>query len=381
MNRINKKWDNQALGLLPLCLFMFLENFISYFQSYIISVLFCVVSIIIFYQLRKDKIYLFMLLPASATFILYSILMFFFPVKELLITYTPLVTEIFFVIVLLLVNFSKRPVIYRIHKNKDLSYERNQYIAMLEEFYFIANIVLYSFAIHLLFAGIYYLFVPDGVKDVLVSHFIYRDLTLIIAALIIGYEFIRLKWLKEALKKEKWLPVLGENGKVIGCVAYSVSKLLHKKYFHPIVRVVLIHKGKLFLTNRVRSSFVSAMKLDYPFYRYVLFRETIDIAVHNTISKQKYSWNDIKPRLLIRYVYEDTRVKHQVSLYVLKVEDEKLLNQLSKHGGKLWSTAQIEENLDKGIFSVYFEREYPYLKNTILLAENFDSLEYCTKRI
>ncbi len=381
MDRINKKWDNQALGLFPLCLFMFLENFISYFQSYIISVLFCILSIVIFYLLRKDKIYLFMLLPASATFILYSIFMYFIPKKDILVTHTPLVTEIIFVIVLLFVNISKRPIIYKIHKKKELSFEKSVYVAMLDEFYLISKIVFLAFIAHLVLASVYYLLFPDNTIDVLVSHFVYRDSTLLIAALIIGYEFIRLKLLRKELKKEKWLPILGDNGKVIGCVAYSMSKLLHKKYFHPIVRIVLIYKGKLFLTSRLRNSIVSAAKLDHPFYRYVLFRETIDIAVRKTFSEHKCSWKDIQPHLLIRYVYEDAKVKHQVSLYVLKIEDEKLLDQLSEQGGKLWSTTQIDENINKGIFSVYFEKEYPYLKNTILLAENYNSLEICAKEI
>ena len=135
-----------------------------------------------------------------------------------------------------------------------------------------------------------------------------------------------------------------------------------------------MYEGKLFLINRVHSSYVSAAKLDYPFYRYVLFRETIDIAIHNTICRHRYSWNDIKPRFLIRYIYEDEKVKHQVSLFVLKVEEKKLLDQLAEHGGKLWSATQIEENIGKGIFSVYLEKEYPYLKNTILLAENFKTV-------
>jgi hypothetical protein len=32
---------------------------------------------------------------------------------------------------------------------------------------------------------------------------------------------------------------------------------------------------------------------------------------------------------------------------------------------------QIEENLKKGVFSTAFEVEYEYIKNTVLLAEQF----------
>ena len=40
--------------------------------------------------------------------------------------------------------------------------------------------------------------------------------------------------------------------------------------------------------------------------------------------------------------------------------------------GKLWTSKQIEENLNQGIFSDYFAQEFEYLQNTILLAENFN---------
>jgi hypothetical protein len=47
------------------------------------------------------------------------------------------------------------------------------------------------------------------------------------------------------------------------------------------------------------------------------------------------------------------------------------MSEYVREGGKLWLTAQIEENLSKGVFSGYFEKEFPYLQNTILFAENF----------
>ena len=45
MNRVKKGLDNQAIGLLPLLLFMFLDNYFSYLLSFIIGVTFCFVCI------------------------------------------------------------------------------------------------------------------------------------------------------------------------------------------------------------------------------------------------------------------------------------------------------------------------------------------------
>ena len=63
MNRVKKGLDNQAIGLLPLLLFMFLDNYFSYLLSFIIGVTFCFVCIFLFQVLSKDKVYQFMLLP------------------------------------------------------------------------------------------------------------------------------------------------------------------------------------------------------------------------------------------------------------------------------------------------------------------------------
>ena len=48
MNRVKKGLDNQAIGLLPLLLFMFLDNYFSYLLSFIIGVTFCFVCIFFF---------------------------------------------------------------------------------------------------------------------------------------------------------------------------------------------------------------------------------------------------------------------------------------------------------------------------------------------
>lgn len=56
-----------------------------------------------------------------------------------------------------------------------------------------------------------------------------------------------------SLRKEMWLPVLNDGGKVIGCIARSVSRSLPKKYYHPVVRVAVIYQGMLYLVNRGRS--------------------------------------------------------------------------------------------------------------------------------
>ena len=370
MTRIRKSWENQALGILPLLLFLLLDNYISYLQAYTVSAIFCVLSMFVFHILRKDKIYSFMLLPSFLTLILYAFFLIFMRVEEVLAVYTPLITEILLIIVLTVVKIVKKPLLHRVRDAQHPAYEKTHNLTMLNEFFFIAQLFRNLYILHLL--GIaFYNILPEEMKDIRFNRFLYRDMGLIIGVAVIVYEQIRLLMVRGRLKKEMWLPVLNDKGSVIGCIAYSVRRLLPKKYYHPIVRIALVHKGMLYLAKRNEYAYVSASMIDYPFYRYVLFRQSIEAAAQEAVEGLKTLVGKIQPRLLIRYTFENERVKHQVSLFVICIQDEQVIEQYKQvQDGKLWSIQQIEENLGKGIFSVYFEREFSYLKNTILLAEN-----------
>lgn len=370
MTRIRKSWENQALGIFPLLLFLLLDNYISYLQAYTVSAIFCVLSMFVFHILRKDKIYSFMLLPSFLTLILYAFFLIFMRVEEVLAVYTPLITEILLIIVLTVVKIVKKPLLHRVRDAQHPAYEKTHNLTMLNEFFFIAQLFRNLYILHLL--GIaFYNILPEEMKDIRFNRFLYRDMGLIIGVAVIVYEQIRLLMVRGRLKKEMWLPVLNDKGSVIGCIAYSVSRLLPKKYYHPIVRIALVHKGMLYLAKRDEYAYVSASMIDYPFYRYVLFRQSIEAAAQEAVEGLKTLVGKIQPRLLIRYTFENERVKHQVSLFVICIQDEQVIEQYKQvQDGKLWSIQQIEENLGKGIFSVYFEREFSYLKNTILLAEN-----------
>lgn len=208
------------------------------------------------------------------------------------------------------------------------------------------------------------------------EQFIYRQLGVIIGVLIIIYEQVRLSMMRGSLRKEMWIPVLNDAGKVIGCMARSVSRALPKKYYHPVVRVAVIYNGMLYLVKRRKDEFVFAEVLDYPFRKYVLFRHSIENTMKEAIGDLSND-KSITPRFLIRYTFENEKVKHLVSLYVVCLRTEEQLQVCKSRNGKLWTGRQIEENMNSGIFSGYFEKEFPYLQNTILFAESFccDSLQ------
>ncbi len=368
MNRVKKGWENQAIGLMPWLLFLFLDNYLSYLTAFVVAVVVCIGGMFFFHLRRKDNMYAFMLMPSLLTFLLYSICLVFLPIQPVLQVNTPLIAEILLVIVLIFFHATQKGFLHHIRSSKMPASRRTYILTTLNEFYFVAQLFQNLYTLHL-FMVIFYTILPENVQDVRWTRFLYRDSGIIIGLLVMVYEQIRLRLLQGRLRKEMWLPVLNDQGNVIGCIAYSVSRLLPKKYYHPVVRVVLLYKGMLYLVPRHPHAWVSASLLDYPFQRYVLFRQTIAATVRQALVKLKDCLPNVTPRLLVRYTFENEQVKQQVSLFVINLREEAQLELCKTENGKLWSVRQIEENLGAGIFSEYFEKEYAYLKNTILLAE------------
>ena len=282
MNRVKKGLDNQAIGLLPLLLFMFLDNYFSYLLSFIIGVTFCFVCIFLFQVLSKDKVYQFMLLPSAGTLVLYSVFLC-LKLEPVLFIYSPLITEVLLVVALAIVGFTRRTVIQRIRDSKRPSFKRTLLRTTLNEFYFLAQLVQNLYTLHL-FIILLYSILPETMQNMRTERFLYRELGLVIGVLVIVYEQIRLSLMQGSLKKEMWLPVLNDNGKVIGCIARSVSRSLPKKYYHPIVRIAVVYNGMLYLVRRSKDEFVSPDTMDYPFHNYVLFRHSIDTVSYTHLT-------------------------------------------------------------------------------------------------
>ncbi|MDR2692417.1 MAG: hypothetical protein LBB73_09075, partial [Dysgonamonadaceae bacterium] len=89
----------------------------------------------------------------------------------------------------------------------------------------------------------------------------------IIRSLFTPFLFIRM------IRDEKWLPIINKSGIVYGKIAYSQSIQMKSQYLHPIVRIALIHNGKIFLREKESLEANNKSYLDYPFERHVLYKE------------------------------------------------------------------------------------------------------------
>ncbi len=368
MNKVNKNFTNEAIGVFPLLLTMFLNIYFSYTISFIIGIACCFLFIFLFRSVLKNKIFQFLLIPTTITLVLSS-LFFVLKIQPVLFQYSTLIAEVLMVVVLAFTGFSKKSVMYRVRNSQIPSQRRILIRSALNESYFIGQILQNLFTLHL-FIILLYVHLPDSFKTAGIENLLYHYLGVIIGIIVIIYGHIRVKIMHGSLKKEVWLPVLNEKGRVIGSMARSISEVSAKKYYHPVVRIAVVYNGMLYLIKRSKDAYVSPDLLDYPLHQYVLFRHSIEGTVNNMLGKLAED-KSLTPRFMIRYTFENDKAKHLVSLYAVSLHSEQQLEFFT--GGKLWTVKQIQDNMKAGIFCEYFEKEFPYLQNTILLAEQMGS--------
>ncbi|RNC67054.1 hypothetical protein [Proteiniphilum sp. X52] len=273
------------------------------------------------------------------------------------------IVEIIFVISLIVMRLSRGKILTRVAKGRNPMLKN-----YLKESLRVAFQAQYGLSIHLLLVLAFYLF--DAAEIRFVSSVAMVVVCQVIMLMIMIMETARLYILDKKLFQEEWLPVVTEKGDVTGKVAKSITKGLKNKFMHPVVRVALIYKGRIYLQARDQDRLLNPGKLDYPFEKYMQFNHEVDETLRNSI-RRECGGNDIPLRFLLKYTFENEVTKRLVFLYVSVIEDEAVFNSLRLQGGKLWTTSQIEDNMGTEIFSECFELEYEYLKNTVLLAHQF----------
>ncbi|WP_294068281.1 hypothetical protein [Proteiniphilum sp. UBA1028] len=354
---IRQIFRNPAFGLIPLIVFSFLVSFTDSWASTGGALL---LSLIGYVAVRKQSRLIYMI---SIVVFAIATMLSFGPFANLHAINRFVVVEVIFILALVAIRLSRGKIVKRLGKTRNLMLKN-----YLKESFRVAFQTQYGLSILVLLVLLPYLFDnSDWLQTQGSFIMIVSQVTLVAIVLL---EEGRLSILRRRLVCEEWLPVVTERGEVTGRVAKSITKDLKNRFMHPVVRVALIHKGSIYLQERDPSRLLNPGMLDYPFEKYMQYNDDIDETVRRSIAQECGS-NDLPLRFLLKYTFENEATKRLIFLYVSDVEDEVLYNSLRLKGGKLWTEAQIEDNMGNRIFSECFELEFEYLKNTVLLASRF----------
>ena len=109
--------------------------------------------------------------------------------------------------------------------------------------------------------------------------------------------------------------------------------------------------------------------MDIPCESYLKFGESLEGGCQRLIEKYFPNTSGLNPTFSIMYRFQNEVTNRLIYLFILDVQDDKLLTNQRFEGGKLWQLQQIDQNIGQHFFSECFENEYDYLKDIIDIRE------------
>lgn len=220
------------------------------------------------------------------------------------------------------------------------------------------------FTFHL-FGVLLYVLNDERFRSVWLDKVVFYGLpvAIVVALGVYGSNILRLASVR--LFREEWLPIVNEQGNVIGKVAKSVSMSMKNRFLHPVVRIALVNDGAIYLQKRCECSTFQPDLLDVPFEKYILFKHDLNLAARNSIAQQLGDVS-LPLKFQLKYTYEDSHTKRLVLFYVARLSSPTELACTQRLKGKFWTQKQIEDELHSGIFGECFLREYEFMKQTLL---------------
>lgn len=184
---------------------------------------------------------------------------------------------------------------------------------------------------------------------------------------VIAYEYVRVTLIRVRLLKEEWLPIVNDKGREIGSVNYQTSMWTEDdKFTHPVVRVMIIEGNKIFLRQHHAKAGDYALKWDTAISSHMRLGENVQECVKR-ISPELYGVKDLRPVFMGNYVLENSCEFQYVHLMLsCRVKDIQP-NLKHMHHVKWWTIQQIVDNLNEGIFTDNFLREFEILQRSGLI--------------
>ncbi len=191
--------------------------------------------------------------------------------------------------------------------------------------------------------------------------FISGGLFYILFGVVFLVEFLKQHRRQKSIQDEEQLPVVNEEGKVIGKAPRSVCHN-GEKILHPVVHLHVLNKSKaIFLQKRPGDKLIQPGKWDTAVGGHIEFGEDLEASL------KREAWEEIglqnfSARFVTKYIWESEVEKELV--YVFITHDYQSINLHSNEvqEGKFWTRGQIKKNLGKDIFTPNFEHEFEMLK-------------------
>src|SRR5690554_719597 len=191
--------------------------------------------------------------------------------------------------------------------------------------------------------------------------FISGGLFYVLFAIVFAWTFFKQKIKQRKLAKEEWVPLVDDQGKIIGTASRSEvhngSKLLH-----PVVHMHVINENKsILLQKRPLSKQIQPGKWDTSVGGHISAGENLQQALVKEACEE-IGLKGFNSKLLHVYKWESEVETELVYLFV--TYDAKNFSVVSDEVAevKFWSRAEITKSLGQEVFTPNFEYEFHFLQ-------------------
>lgn len=190
----------------------------------------------------------------------------------------------------------------------------------------------------------------------------------IVGLLLLGmYQTVRVFAIRNQLMKEEWWPIVNQHGKEIGSIHYHNSLWIERqKFTHPVVRVIVMEGNKILLHQNTYEGDSGVQQWDTALDSHVKYGESIQECI-GRVGMEFYGSTNLSPVFLTNYKIENSCEYQFVHLFLSgRIRIERINPKHSLHL-KWWTLTQICEELNSGIFTDNFIKEYELLMRSGLI--------------
>ena len=163
----------------------------------------------------------------------------------------------------------------------------------------------------------------------------------------------------------EWFPVVESSGLVRG---RATRNYCHSgaKPLHPVIHIHIIDRfSRIYLQKRSMNKDIQPGKWDTAVGGHVSYGEGILEAVYREASEE-LGFTDFNPIHLETYQFESEIEKEMVNVFAVVGTYELHPDLDEVDEGRWWELADIDSNLDKGVFTPNFESEFRMIRKSLL---------------
>lgn len=183
-----------------------------------------------------------------------------------------------------------------------------------------------------------------------------------------AHEIISNKIKMNQLNNEEQLPIVDDNGKVIGKAPRSVCHS-DRSLLHPVVHLHVFNtKGELYLQKRSMTKKIQPGKWDTAVGGHISFGEDILTALQRE-SREEIGLVGFEPIAITHYKWQSAVESEIINVFATVTDKELISKNDEIDDARFWALEEIRNSIGKGIMTPNFEKEFANIIDTKAVAD------------